>query len=189
MNIHWSSRVDGSRLICHLGPFGSNQFVVSSSYVPGGSDGEASIYNVGDPGLILGREDFLEKETTTHSSTLALENPTEGGAWCRLLPRLLSMGSQRVRHDWATSLPFPSLPFKLCHSFQVCALPPSLIFQILERHSILWFSYPLWKKQKGRISTVCRIIIRLLVDHGRNRGLYFCLCSSYCNLNVALAIY
>ena len=29
-----------------------------------------------------------------------LENPMDGGAWCRLL----SMGSQRVGHDWATSL-------------------------------------------------------------------------------------
>ena len=29
-----------------------------------------------------------------------LENPMDEGAWCRLLP----MGSQRVGHDWATSL-------------------------------------------------------------------------------------
>ena len=29
-----------------------------------------------------------------------LENPMDGGAWCRLL----SMGLQRVGHDWATSL-------------------------------------------------------------------------------------
>ena len=31
-----------------------------------------------------------------------LENPMDGGAWCRLL----SMGSQRVRYDWAISLHF-----------------------------------------------------------------------------------
>ena len=31
-----------------------------------------------------------------------LENPMDVGAWCRLL----SMGSQRVGHDWATSLHF-----------------------------------------------------------------------------------
>ena len=31
-----------------------------------------------------------------------LENPMDGGAWCRLL----SMGSQRVGHDWAISLHF-----------------------------------------------------------------------------------
>ena len=31
-----------------------------------------------------------------------LENPMDGGAWCRLQ----SMGSQRVGHNWATSLSF-----------------------------------------------------------------------------------
>ena len=48
----------------------------------------------------LGREDSLEKEMATHSRTLAWENPMDGGACCRLL----SMGSQTVGHDWATSL-------------------------------------------------------------------------------------
>ena len=49
----------------------------------------------------LGREDSLEKELATHSSILAWKIPltVEPG-------RLLSMGSQRVRHDWATSLSF-----------------------------------------------------------------------------------
>ena len=42
----------------------------------------------------LGWEDPLEKEMATHSSTLAWRIP-----WM-----LQSMGSQRVRHDWATSL-------------------------------------------------------------------------------------
>ena len=41
----------------------------------------------------------LEKEMATHSSTSCLENPMDGGAWCRP-----SMGSQRVGHDWATDL-------------------------------------------------------------------------------------
>ena len=50
----------------------------------------------------LGQEDSLEKEKVTHSSTLGLENPMDGGAWCRPL----FMGSQRVGHDWATSLHF-----------------------------------------------------------------------------------
>ena len=61
---------------------------------PGGSDGKASAYNVGDLGLILGREDPLENEMAAHSSILAwrilwMEEP--GG--------LQSMESQRVRHD------------------------------------------------------------------------------------------
>ena len=49
----------------------------------------------------LGREDPLEKEMATHSSTLAWRIP-----WREEPGRLQSMGSQRVRHDWATSLSF-----------------------------------------------------------------------------------
>ena len=47
----------------------------------------------------LGQEDSLEKEIATHSSTLAWKIP------CMEEPgRLQSMGSQRIGHDWATSL-------------------------------------------------------------------------------------
>ena len=42
----------------------------------------------------LGREDPLEKEVATLSSTLAWEIP-----WTEEPGRLKSMGSQRVRHD------------------------------------------------------------------------------------------
>ena len=49
----------------------------------------------------LGWEDLLEKEMATHSSTLAWKIP-----WMEKPSRLQSMGSQRVRHDWATSLSF-----------------------------------------------------------------------------------
>ena len=38
---------------------------------PGGSDGKASVYNVGDLGLIPGLGSSLEKEKATQSSTLA----------------------------------------------------------------------------------------------------------------------
>ena len=41
----------------------------------------------------------VEKATATHSSTLAWKIP-----WAEEPGRLQSMGSQRVRHDWATSL-------------------------------------------------------------------------------------
>ena len=47
----------------------------------------------------LGREDSLEKEMATQSSILAWRIP-----WTEKLGRLQSMGSQRVGHDWATSL-------------------------------------------------------------------------------------
>ena len=47
----------------------------------------------------LGREDPLEKEMATHSGTLAWEIP-----WMEKPSRLQSMRSQRVGHDWASSL-------------------------------------------------------------------------------------
>ena len=47
----------------------------------------------------LGREDPLEKEMAIYSSTIAWKIP-----WTEEPGRLQSMGSQRVRHDWATSL-------------------------------------------------------------------------------------
>ena len=47
----------------------------------------------------LGRKDPLEKEMATHSSILAWKIP-----WMEEPGRLQSMGLQRVRHDWATSL-------------------------------------------------------------------------------------
>ena len=51
----------------------------------------------------LGWEDPPEKETATHSSILAWRIP-----WSEEPGRLQSIGSQRVRHDWVTSL--SSLP-------------------------------------------------------------------------------
>ena len=42
---------------------------------PGGSDGKESDLNVGDPGLIPGWENPLEKEIATQFSILAWEIP------------------------------------------------------------------------------------------------------------------
>ena len=61
---------------------------------PGGSDSKASAYNAGDLRSIPGREDPLEKETATHSSTLAWKIP-----WMEDPGMLRSMGSQRVGHN------------------------------------------------------------------------------------------
>ena len=62
---------------------------------PGGSDGKASAYNVGDLGLIPGSGRPLEKEMATHSSTLAWRIPgTEEPG------KLQSMESQRAGHDF-----------------------------------------------------------------------------------------
>ena len=54
----------------------------------------------------LGWEDPLEKEMTTHSSTLAWKIP-----WTEEPGRLQSMGSLRVGHDWVTSLHFTATIF------------------------------------------------------------------------------
>ena len=53
----------------------------------------------------LGWEDPLKKEVATHYSTLAWKIPQTGEHG-----RLKSMGSQRVRHDWATSLSLSFIP-------------------------------------------------------------------------------
>ena len=52
--------------------------------------------------------EFLEKEMASHSSTLAWKFP-----WTEKPGRLQSMGSQRVGHDWATSLSFTFVDFYL----------------------------------------------------------------------------
>ena len=61
---------------------------------PGGSEGKASAGNVGDWVRSPSREDPLEKEMATHSSTLAWKV-----LWTEEPGRLQSMGSQRVVHD------------------------------------------------------------------------------------------
>ena len=53
--------------------------------------------------LSLGQEDPLEKEMATHSSILVWKTP-----WMEEPDGLLSMGLQRVGHDWVTS-PSPIL--------------------------------------------------------------------------------
>ena len=53
----------------------------------------------------LGWEDPLEKEMSSHSNTVAWKIP-----WTEEPGRLQSMGSQRVGHDWATSLSRSSYP-------------------------------------------------------------------------------
>ena len=77
---------------CPLGILGVNysHFTV----FPGGSDGKASACNVGDQVWFLGREDPLEKEMATYSSTLAWRIP-----WTEDPGGLQSTGSQRVGHN------------------------------------------------------------------------------------------
>ena len=66
---------------------------------PGSSEVKASACNTGAWVWSLGQEDPLEKEMATHSSIFAWRIP-----WMEEPGRLQSTGSQRVGHDWATSL-------------------------------------------------------------------------------------
>ena len=60
----------------------------------------------------LGQEGTLEKEMATYSSILAWEIP-----WLEEPGRLQSMGSQSVRHNWATSLSLFHMPTHLHLTF------------------------------------------------------------------------
>ena len=73
----------------------------------------------------LGWEDPLEKEMVTHSSILAWRIPwmEEPGG------RLQSMGSPRVRHDWATSLHF--MPMSHLSNYYIKAVSWLLAFYSL----------------------------------------------------------
>ena len=73
---------------------------------PGGSEVKVSACNAGDAGSIPGSGRSPEKEMATRSSTLAWEIP-----WTEEPGGLQSTGSQRVGHDWAISLFYPSYKF------------------------------------------------------------------------------
>ena len=72
-----------------------NTSLCTSKDFPGGSDGKVSVYNVRDLGSIPGLGRVPGEGNGNPFQYSCLENLMDGGAWCRLL----SMGSQRVRHD------------------------------------------------------------------------------------------
>ena len=101
---------------------------ISISGFPGGSDGKASVCNAEDQGSIPGSGRSLEKEMATHSSIRAWRIP-----WIEELDRLQSTGSQRVGHNWATSLNY-SHSIKSSNSkyiFSVCLLNTSIIMLLI----------------------------------------------------------
>ena len=51
------------------------------SHFPGGSDGKASAYNVGDPGLIPGLGRSSGEGNGNPLQYSCLENPMDGGSW------------------------------------------------------------------------------------------------------------
>ena len=82
----------------------------------------------------LGWEDPLEKEMATHSSTLAWKIP-----WVEEHGRLQSMGSQSVRHDWATSLSFFLLMAESKEELK------SLLMEVKEEREITDLNLSIWK--------------------------------------------
>ena len=72
----------------------------------------------------LGWEDPLEKEMAIHSRAIAWKI-----SWTEEPGRLQPMGSQRVGHDWATSLPFTS----------TCFLKKYLCFLVLDKTMFNFF--------------------------------------------------
>ena len=70
--------------------------------LPCGSDGKVYIYNVGDPSSSPGSGRSPGEGNDNPFQYSCLENPTDGRAWAWYAPP--SMGSQRVGHNWVTSL-------------------------------------------------------------------------------------
>ena len=75
----------------------------------------------------LGREDPLEKEVATHSRILAWRIP-----WTEEPGGLQSTGSQRVRHDWVTSL-----SLSIIHSYRSPYMNPMATTKAHSRHQKL----------------------------------------------------
>ena len=71
---------------------------------PCGSAGEESAFNAGDPGSIPGLERFPGEGNGRPLHYSCLENSMDARTW-------QAMGSQRVRHDWATSILYYNLKF------------------------------------------------------------------------------
>ena len=101
----------------------------------------------------LGREDPLKKEMAVHSSTLAWKIP-----WTEELDRLQSMGSQRVGHDWATSLSLIAKSVKNLPAMQdtqvrsLCQKDP-LENEMATHCSILAWRIP-WTEEPGGLQSM-----------------------------------
>ena len=95
LKLHWALINRG-----HLITWGFGAGVLSHAF-PGSSESKEFAWNAGDLGSIPELERSPEKEMATHSSTLASKIP-----WMGDPGRLQSMGWQRVRHNWGTSLSF-----------------------------------------------------------------------------------
>ena len=111
----------------------------------------------------LGQENPLEKEMATHSSIHAWKIP-----WTEEPGRLQSTGSQRVGHDWATSLRFTSRH-----------VPTSFLSQ-------LWFHEPSPSEPPGKLSHYDQSLADLLNLFALFSLHCTCLQNSQTCLNLAL---
>ena len=76
-------------------------FLTYGLTLPGGSEDKVSACNEGDPGLIPGLGRSPEEGNGNPLQYSFLENPMDRGAWWATVH-----GSQRVGHDWVTSLTY-----------------------------------------------------------------------------------
>ena len=81
----------------------------------------------------LGQEDPLEKEMATHSCILAWRIP-----WMEESGGLQSMGSQRVRHDWATS--FTLFSIYMCHIYMYKYWIGQYLYEVMEKSKWTFWS-------------------------------------------------
>ena len=105
-------------------------------------DGKASAYNVGDPGSIPGSGRSPGEGNGNPLQYSCLENPMGRGAWWAK-----SMWSQRVRHNWATSLHFTSsLSWLSIYLLGYCIIDFQSFHKILS--SNVWLCYFfLWRNR------------------------------------------
>ena len=80
----------------------------------------------------LAWEDPLEKEMAIHSSSIAWKIP-----WTEEPGRLQSMGSQRVRHDWVTSLSLSLSLSRKSDSFSPTS--QQIYILLLRNHKVQFF--------------------------------------------------
>ena len=125
---------------CSIPSFFLQLFLHWSPALPGGSDGKASAYNAGDPGLIPGSRRSSGEGNGNPLQYSCLENP-----WTEEIGWLLSLGSQRVGQNWATSLSTSLLStywhgefIFLCPIF----LPFHTVHGVLKARILKWFAIP-----------------------------------------------
>ena len=123
----------------------------------------------------LGWKDLLEKEMATHSSILAWKIP-----WMEEPGRLQSMGSQRVGHDWATSLHLTSLEIDsvglTLWDPKDCSPPDSSVHGILQERILEWVAFSFSRgSSQSRDRTQVSLIAGRCFTLWATRAWFFCL--------------